>query len=225
MRIEHIFSKSLKKDDLSEEKYNDKCNICSKYQNSCLIQIKTINSNKETINDPILKFFSIYINSINLKLINKFTIKYYKTLILNLLFLNFNLLGFFCYEQTLLGCYLTEVECLKLNMVNFLTKLVPYFFLSCFISGIIITLSLWGRISIIHTIFIIIRYIYFYKNNHGTTLANHGQYNMIIFFIGNFCIVLIFSLFFFRKKIFQERLFIYSIFINLFFDIYFYPFL
>ena len=95
------------------------------------------NSNNQSINDPLLKIFLKYKKIKNIILvINKLTNQYYQRIILNLLFFGLNLFGFYCYEQTLLGCYLSEIECLRINVVLFLSKLMPYLILSCLISGI-----------------------------------------------------------------------------------------
>ena len=159
------------------------------------------NLNKQSINDPLLK---IFFNSMEQKniilLINRLTIKYYQRIILNLFFFCFNLFGFYFYEQTLLGCYLSEIECLRINVLKFLSKLLPYLILASLISGVSIALSLWGKISKLHTFFIIIRYYFYYQKDHGTTLVSHGQYNILILGITVFGIVLILSVFFLSKK-------------------------
>ena len=127
------------------------------------------------------------------------SINYYKYVILNFFFILLNLIGFYFYERSLLGCYLSEIECLTMNMLNFLSNL-PYIILSSLIAGITITLSLWGKLSIFHLFFIIIRYIFFYKKDNGSNLANHGQLNILIISIAVIIIILIFNFFLFMDK-------------------------
>ena len=87
-----------------------------------------------------------------------------------------------------------------MNMVNFLSNLLPYIIASSVIAGITITLSLYGKISIFHLFFIIIRYIFFYKKDNGSTLSNHGQINILIISIAVVIIALIFSIVYLMKK-------------------------
>ena len=181
-------------------------NINNEKYNSKLHNFKiNSNSNKKSINDPLLKiFFNLIKKKDIILLINRLAIKYYQRIILNLFFFGFNLFGFYCYEETLLGCYLSEIECLSINILNFLSKLLPYLILASLISGVSITLSLWGKISKLHTFFIIIRYYFYYQKDHGTTLISHGQYNILILGIAVFGIVLILSVFFYQQNVLRK---------------------
>ena len=179
--------------------------IKPKFKNPNQNSIKNNNSNNQSIPDPIINFLLNYIKSKELLLlINDFSIKYYKSIIINLIFIGLNLIGFAFYEQTLLGCYLSEVECLTLNIIKFFMQLAPYLIIACLIAGITITLSLWGRISIIHIFYIIIKYSLYYKKDHGSTLATHGEYNIMAMGIGVSIIVFVFSLLFLSKRCFKK---------------------
>jgi hypothetical protein len=169
-----------------------------------------LSSKEEEVNDPIFRILFLVFyenNKINniLKYLHNFLQKYTSSLLLNILLLYLNIIGFSSYRLTLSGCNKTQQECLKLDLVTYYKSLVVYMAYSILIVGITITLSIWRYISFFHPFLIGYKYFLLYKEDHYSELSKHGQYNMVIFIIGVIIIIIIFNLFFILRALIKNK--------------------
>jgi hypothetical protein len=179
--------------------------------NKSLLKYKALKiSQKKGINNLFFRILFSTFNSIKkakakLKYLHNFLLKYVYKILINLLFLYLNNLGFKSYRLTLVGCNKTQQECLKMDLIKLFKDLMVYMAFSIIIFGITFTLSIWRYISIFHIFYIIYKYFLLYKEDHYSELSKHGQYNMVIFIFGVIIIIIIFNLYFLLRKVIKSR--------------------
>ena len=101
----------------------------------------------------------------------------------NILTVIMSIIGYFLYYLSLGGCDGTQTECLKNSNIAYYYVLANYVFISASIASCIIFLMIIKQISRKHLIHQIIIYFFLFISDTGSTLMNHGIYNIIGFFI------------------------------------------
>ena len=100
---------------------------------------------------------------------------------MNIITFILNIFSFYLYYLSLEGCIGTQIDCLKIMTLD---KFIELFYLvsfSCFLISITLVSSFFNKISIFCMIYPIVCYILFYMYDHGSDLAFHGLYNIIVF--------------------------------------------
>ena len=100
---------------------------------------------------------------------------------MNIITFILNIFSFYLFYLSLEGCIGTQIDCLKIMTLD---KFIELFYLvsfSSFLISITLISSFFNKISIFCMIYPIVCYILFYMYDHGSDLAYHGLYNIIVF--------------------------------------------
>ena len=126
-------------------------------------------------------------------------------IIFELLIICINCLGFYFYYKSLDGCHGTQVECLEVLRPNYFYQLGYFCLFSSIITSVIIFLCLIRFIRLFHIFYLIIVYLSFFSNDHGSTFEKHGQYNLMAFIFLTFFIVFFLFLILIAIKILLKK--------------------
>ena len=100
---------------------------------------------------------------------------------MNIISLITNLISFYLYYISLEGCEGTQIDCLKVMTLDKFIELFYLVLFSSFLSSFSLIFSFFNKISFFCMIYPFIAFILFYIFDHGSDLAHHGLYNIIIF--------------------------------------------
>ena len=135
---------------------------------------------------------------------------------MNIISFLINILSFYLFYLSLEGCIGTQIDCLKIMTLDKFIELFYLVLFSSFLFSLTLIFSFFKKISLFCMIYPFIIYILFYIFDHGSDLAYHGLYNIIVFSILSFLffsilLIIIYLIILYNKK--RKKIFFCIIFI------------